>query len=237
MASTYSSLLKIELIGSGEQANSWGDTTNDNFSKSVEFSIAGVYSKNLSSASSPYVLTTANGPVSQADNEARNAAIVFSGQGSNFIVQFNTTQKIYFLRNANTTYTITCRLGSSGNTHVINPSTSVFLATDGTNWFELQTSGGTWQTKTGTYTALAGDQLFVNTSGGAFTITLPASPTVGDEVRFLDLANTFDTNNLTVGRNSQKIDGTAADLTVATEGAAFSLVYSGSIYGWKLMEK
>ena len=45
MASTYSSLLKIELIGSGEQSNSWGDTTNDNFSKSVEFSIAGVYSK------------------------------------------------------------------------------------------------------------------------------------------------------------------------------------------------
>ena len=237
MASTYSSLLKIELIGSGEQSNSWGDTTNDNFSKSLEFSIAGVYSKNLSSASSPYVLTTANGPQSQADNEARNAAIVFSGQGSNFIVQFNTLQKIYFLRNANTTYTITCRLGSSGNTHVINPSTSVYLATDGTNWFELQTSGGTWQTKTGTYTALAGDQLFVNTASSAFTITLPASPTVGDEVRFLDLANTFDTNNLTVGRNSEKIDGTTADLTVATEGAAFSLVYSGSTYGWKLMEK
>ncbi len=77
----------------------------------------------------------------------------------------------------------------------------------------------------------------MNTASSAYTITLPASPTVGDEVRFLDLANTFDTNNLTVGRNSQKIDGTAADLTVATEGAAFSLVYSGSTYGWKLMEK
>ena len=237
MASTYSSLLKIELIGSGEQANSWGNTTNNNLSQSVEFAIAGVYSKNLSSASSPYTLTTQDGPRTQADNEARNAAIVFSGQGSNFIVQFNTTQKIYFLRNANTTYTITCRLGSSGNTHVINPSTSVYLATDGTNWFELQTSGGIWQTKTGAYTALAKDQLFVNTSGSAYTITLPLSPSSGDEVRFLDLANTFDTNNLTVGRNSQKIDGTAADLTVATEGAAFSLVYSGSTYGWKLMEK
>ena len=99
MASTYSSLLKIELIGSGEQSNSWGDTTNDNFSKSLEFSIAGVYSKNLSSASSPYVLTTANGPQSQADNEARNAAIVFSAQSANHTVQFNATQKIYFLRN------------------------------------------------------------------------------------------------------------------------------------------
>ena len=171
MASTYSSLLKIELIGSGEQSNSWGNTTNNNLSQSVEFAIAGVYSKNLSSSANPYVLTTANGPQSQADNEARNAAIVFSAQSANHTVQFNATQKIYFLRNANTTYTITCRLGSSGNTHVINPSTSVFLATDGTNWFELQTSGGTWQTKTGTYTALSGDQLFVNTTSSAFTIT------------------------------------------------------------------
>ena len=78
MASTYSSLLKIELIGSGEQANSWGNTTNNNLSQSVEFAIAGVYSKNLSSASSPYTLTTQDGPRTQADNEARNAAIVFS---------------------------------------------------------------------------------------------------------------------------------------------------------------
>ena len=129
------------------------------------------------------------------------------------------------------------RIGASGNTYVIQPSTSVFLATDGTNWYNLQTSGTDWLTKTGTYTAFPGDKLFVNTSGGAFTITLPASPTVGDEVRFLDLANTFDTSNLTVGRNSEKIDGTTQDLTVATEGAAFSLVYSGSTYGWKLMEK
>ena len=58
-----------------------------------------------------------------------------------------------------------------------------------------------------------------------------------DEVRFVDLANHFDTNNLTIGRNSEKIDGATSDLTVATEGAAFALVYSGSTYGWKLLEK
>jgi len=238
MASTYSSLLQLELIGSGEQANSWGNTTNNNLQYGLEYSIAGVYTKNLSSASSPYTLTTANTISSaQADNENRQSAIVFTGQGSNFIIQVATTQKTFFLRNNNTSYTITMRLGASGNTYVIQPSTSVFLATDGTNWFNLQTSGTEWATKTGTYTAFPGDNLFANTTGGAFTITLPASPAVGDEVRFLDLANTFDTNNLTVARNSEKIDGTAADLTVATEGAAFSLVYSGSTYGWKLTEK
>ena len=235
--STYSTRLKIELIGSGEQSNSWGNTTNINFDQVFEQSIAGVYSKNLGSASSPYTLTTGNGPQTQANNEARQAAIVFTGHSSDFIIQFPAVEKLYFLRNASASNKITARLGSSGNTFVLNPSRNVFLATDGTNWFELQTQGSDWLTKTGTYTAFAGDKIFVNTSSSAFTITLPASPSVGDEVRFLDLANTFDTNNLTVGRNSEKIDGATSDLTVATEGAAFALVYSGSTYGWKLLEK
>ena len=56
--STYSTRLKIELIGSGEQSNAWGNTTNNNFSQSIEQSIAGVYTKNLGSSSSPVTLTT-----------------------------------------------------------------------------------------------------------------------------------------------------------------------------------
>ena len=235
--STYSTRLKVELIGSGEQSNSWGNTTNNNFDQVFEQSIAGVYSKNLGAASSPYTLTSGNGPQTQANNEARQAAIVFTGHSSDFIIQFPAVEKLYFLRNASASNKITARLGSSGNTFVLNPSRDVFLTTDGTNWFELQTQGSDWLTKTGTYTSFAGDKIFVNTSSSAFTITLPASPSVGDEVRFLDLANTFDTNNLTVARNSEKIDGATADLTVATEGAAFALVYSGSTYGWKLLEK
>ena len=235
--STYSTRLKIELIGSGEQSNAWGNTTNNNFSQSIEQSIAGVYTKNLGSSSSPVTLTTNDGPQTQANNEARQAAIIFTGHSSDFIIQFPAVEKLYFLRNASASNKITARLGSSGNTFVINPSRNVFLSTDGTNWFEIQTQGSDWLTKTGTYTAFAGDKIFANTSGGAFTITLPASPTVGDEIRFVDVNNTFDTNNLTVGRNSEKIDGATSDLTVATEGAAFALVYSGSSFGWKLLEK
>jgi hypothetical protein len=235
--STYSTRLKIELIGSGEQSNSWGNTTNNNFSQSIEQSIAGVYTKNLGSSSSPVTLTTNDGPQTQANNEARQAAIIFTGHSSDFIIQFPAVEKLYFLRNASASNKITARLGSSGNTFVINPSRNVFLSTDGTNWYELQTQGTDWLTKTGTYTAFAGDKIFVNTSSGAFTITLPASPSVGDEVRFVDLANSFNSNNLTVGRNSEKIDGATSDLTVATQGAAFALVYSGSTYGWKLLEK
>ena len=130
--STYSNRLQIELIGVGDQANAWGTTTNNNFSQSLEQSIAGVYTKNISSGTTT-VLTSTNGPASQADNENRQAAIIFTNAGANHTVQFTVKEKLYFLRNASTTYTVTARLGAAGNTYVINPQTSVFLATDGTN--------------------------------------------------------------------------------------------------------
>jgi hypothetical protein len=83
----------------------------------------------------------------------------------------------------------------------------------------------------------AGYGYFVNTSSGAITMTLPSSPSLGDEVSIIDYAGTFDTNNLTVGRNSQPIMGTAADLTVSTERAGFTLVYVDSTQGWLLRDK
>ena len=83
----------------------------------------------------------------------------------------------------------------------------------------------------------AGYGYFVNTSSSAITMTLPSSPTLGDEVSIIDYAGTFDTNNLTVGRNSQPIMGTAADLTVSTERAGFTLVYVDSTQGWLLRDK
>jgi len=87
-------------------------------------------------------------------------------------------------------------------------------------------------------TVQAGAQFFVDTNGGAVTVTLPASPSTGDEVTFNDQRLTFDSNNLTVGRNGSNILGAAGDLVVATEGAAFTLVYSGNATtGWTYKDK
>ena len=114
------------------------------------------------------------------------------------------------------------------------------LKTDGSaslSWTEM--AGGTdWQAVQSTgFTAAAGKGYFCNTSSAAFTVTLPASPSLGDEVSIVDYSGTADTNNITVGRNSLKIMGSAADLTVAIERAAFTLVYSDSTYGWLLKDK
>ena len=102
-----------------------------------------------------------------------------------------------------------------------------------------EVSGGTaWQAvATTNATMTAGYGYFVNTTSSAITMTLPSSPTQGDEVSIIDYAGTFDSNNLTVGRNSQPIMGSAADLTVSTERAGFTLVYSDSTQGWLLRDK
>ena len=99
--------------------------------------------------------------------------------------------------------------------------------------------GGTqWQSiKTSNYTASAGQGVFANTTSGAFTVTLPASPSLGDEVTIVDYAGTADTNNITVGRNSSPIMGAAEDLTISIERAGITLVYVDSTQGWLLKDK
>ena len=102
-----------------------------------------------------------------------------------------------------------------------------------------EVSGGTsWQAvATTNATMAAGSGYFVDTSSAAITMTLPGSASQGDEISIIDYAGTFDTNNLTVGRNSHKIQGSAADLTVSTERAGFTLVYVDSTQGWLLKDK
>ena len=95
-----------------------------------------------------------------------------------------------------------------------------------------------WQSVvTGATTMVAGRGYFVNTTSSAFTMTLPSSASIGDTIAIVDYAGTADTNNITIGRNSHKIQGDAADLTVSTERAAFRLVYVDSTQGWLLDHK
>ena len=102
-----------------------------------------------------------------------------------------------------------------------------------------EVSGGTsWQAvKTSTFTAVAGEGYFINTTGGAFEMDLPAG-SIGDEVSFIDYAGTFDTNALTIDQNgTEKIAGSTDPLTVSVERAANTLVYVDGTQGWLLKNK
>jgi hypothetical protein len=115
-----------------------------------------------------------------------------------------------------------------------------FLKTDGSgNLTFAEVSGGTsWQAvKTTGFTAVAGEGYFCDTTSAAFTATLPAG-TLGDEISFIDYAGTFDTNNLTIAPDgAEKIQGSAASLTVSVERAGLTLVYTDGTQGWLLKDK
>jgi hypothetical protein len=114
------------------------------------------------------------------------------------------------------------------------------IKTDGSGnlSFTTLTSGTSWQAvKTTGFTAVAGEGYFCDTTSAAFTATLPAG-VLGDEISFIDYAGTFDTNNLTIAPNgAEKIQGSAASLTVSVERAGLTLVYTDGTQGWLLKDK
>ena len=96
--------------------------------------------------------------------------------------------------------------------------------------------GGTsWQSsvKTANFTASAGEGYFINTSGGAFEVDLPTSPSVGDQIEFVDFSRNFATANLTLDQGSNKFQGyTSPKPIYSTNGQNVKIVYSGSTQGW-----
>jgi hypothetical protein len=96
------------------------------------------------------------------------------------------------------------------------------------------TGAVSWDTtpKTANFTAVSGVGYFVDTTSGVITVTLPATPSAGDIVAIKDYANTANTNNITIDRNSSNIQGIANNFTISTEGLAITLIYSDATEGW-----
>ena len=232
MASSYSSDLKLELMATGENAGTWGTKTNNNLNL-VQQGVAGYEA--ISAASSDVVLAMTDGTVSNA----RNATIKLTGTlaANRTVTCPDSIEKVYNIIDGtdHAGYTLTFKT-ASGTGVLLCEGNCYVLYADGTN-VEKAVEYRKWRTVSAAETVQAGAKLFVETNGGAVTIPLPASPAVGDEVSFVDSRYTFDSNALTVGRNSSKIANASSDLVVNTEGAAFGLVYSGSNVGWTYTEK
>jgi hypothetical protein len=119
-------------------------------------------------------------------------------------------------------------------------------ATDGTNGQVLTTNGSgvlsfatpasgiAWQSsvKTSGFTATAGEGYFCNTTSAGFTVTLPATPTAGQQLALVDYAGTWDTNALTIDPNSGKILAQTSNVTASKDREAITLTYIDSTQGW-----
>ena len=106
-------------------------------------------------------------------------------------------------------------------------------------YVQARVAGGTdWQpVKTSDYTAVAGQGVFVNSTSGAINVTLPNSPSLGDEVRVIDAYGTAATNNITVLRNSSKIMGADSNFVIDINRSALGFVYVDANQGWVMIER
>jgi hypothetical protein len=126
----------------------------------------------------------------------------------------------------------TLTLGASGDTITIPSGATINNQGSAVNFGP--TGAVSWNTTKVTtgFTATAGIGYFCDTTSAAFTVTLPSSPAAGAVIGITDYANTFATNNLTVGRNGSNIGGIAFNATLSTNGIAVTFVYVDSTQGW-----
>jgi hypothetical protein len=219
-------------MATGEKSNTWGQITNTNL-QVLEQAISGYDTFNVTNASR--ALTFSSGALSNGKNEVIKLTGTLSTNVNVTIP--DSIEKTYIIHNTcdHAGNTLTFKT-SSGTGVTLCEGHSYHIYSDGTNCVKAG-EHKVWREITAAETVQPGAQLLVDTSSAAVTVTLPASPSAGDEVSFIDSKYTFDTNNLTVNRNSEKIVNDASDLTVAVEGAAFTLVYANSSIGWTYKEK
>ena len=233
MASTYSSNLNLELITTGEKAGTWGTITNTNLQQ-LEQAASGYVSVDVGSSDTALAISQG------ATSNGKNLYIKLTGTlaANRSVTVPDTFERVYIVEDgtgrSNSNYTLTFKT-VSGTGVVLPPGSTSLIYSDGTNVNKGLIKKG-YYTVPANYTAVDGDQLFVNTSAtginAAATITLPASPSVGDEVTIIDSGNFAASNNITVNRNGSPINGDTSNLTVNTNSAAFTLVYANAARGW-----
>ena len=233
MANSTSASLKLTVQATGENSGTWGQITNTNL-LILEQAIGGYDAFNVTNASR--ALTFTNGALSNGKNEVIKLTGTLEANVNVTIP--DSVEKTYLVEDAcnHAGFTLTFKT-TSGTGVLLCEGHTYTLYSDGTNVVkagELRK----WRAVSAAETVQAGAQLLVNTNSGAVTVTLPASPSIGDQVNFVDQGYDFNTNALTVGRNSSNIANAASDLVVNTQGAAFGLVYSGdATTGWTYTEK
>ena len=223
MSSTYSSSLRIELIGSGDQAGAWGATTDSNLAYIMDTSIAGYQAVTVSSAAQ--ALTYVNGPSSSAAlNQAVYAMLSFTGAAANSNIYAPPVSKQYILWN-NTSYTITIynstvigNTTAAGSGVTLAAGDKIMVWSNGTNFYDVKaqgltatlaiTSGGTGQT----------------TANAAFNALAPAQTSASGKYLKSDGTNTsWDAIDISTSDVSGVLLGANGGTGVANTGKTITL--------------
>lgn len=200
MASTYSSNLKIELITTGEQTNTWGTTTNNNLGTALEEAIVGYGNPNFASDADLTISLTNSNSTQTARNFVLNVTSSLSLTSTwNLIVP--TIEKPYVVQN-NTTGGQSIVVKTSAGTGVTVPNgKSVFVYTDGTNvvsainYVPTLAAGSFVGTLTGSATSLATTNWTISESGGNIVFSYSGTP----KFSFDSSGNFVAVGNITTG--------------------------------------
>jgi len=233
MASTYTTNLQIEKVTTGEKAGLWGTVTNTNL-EILEQASSGYIAVDVAAADVTLDLNDG------ATSNGKNLFFKLTGTlaANRQFIMPATAERVYVVQDATvrgaSNRTLDVLTASSSNAVPIPPGSTMLVYSDGTDTvLGLLTKGyATITDSNSPYTTVAGAQIFANTTSNPITVTLPASPATGDEVTIIDTRGTWNSNNLTVGRNGQPINTASSDLTLSDNGQSITLVYIDATRGW-----
>jgi len=236
MPTSYTSLLGLALPVTGELSGTWGDTVNDYITQYIDAAVAGTQTISGSQTAVTLSKTTASS-LTQAGSGSTGSSqyliINCTGNPASLLtITAPAASKPYIVINSTSTNQSVKIVGAGPTTGVtIGAGQKAVVAWNGSDFVQVGGGGGlSYVSKSANYTAQNNEGVLTNTSGGAFTVTLPAAPTTGSQVVVADSAGTWGTNNLTVGRNGSTIGGLAQDLVCDIAGASVQLVYDGTTW-------
>ena len=244
MASTFSTDLALELVATGEKAGLWGTITNTNL-QVLQQSTSGVIDVAMTSGSD-VTLALSDGATSNGKNIYLKLTGTMTANIS-LIIPASTTggtaTRLYVIQDATdrTTankYTLSIKTAGSSNPIAVPVGATMLIHSNGTDArLDILQKGNFAITSSSitAYTAVAGDNLLIDTAAAQVTITLPASPSMGDEVSIMDVSATggFGSNKVVVNRNGQPIRGAASNLTLNNNNQSIKLRYTNATKGWQ----
>ena len=235
----------VVISGTGANINGTANITGNVALTGSNVSLGAVTNLHITGGSNGYVLQTdGTGNLSWASQTGSNIVLdSFTGNG---------VQTVFTLTNAPTSedYTI-INIDGVSQLHsaytVANANVTLSSAPANGAAIEVMTfnlggvagggggsSGYTYVEATGNTAATVNTKYIVNTNTANLTITLPSTPSFGDEVGIIDGTGNASVHAITVGRNGGNIQGSASDMTVTTDRSAFTLVYYNASQGWVL---